>query len=205
MLNLLAAASFATFVALAWRLAGRRRDEPGRRTRVSAFLLFALLASFGPGLSQRDAWPFSSWPLAANAPGLSVTYSTVSAVDANGREHAVDYRAWQPLGFDELLSWIQLEFPRLSPAEKDETAKHLVAVAETARARAAPLGAVGYFDRFLGPLTAPDFLLHPRLWRASQVPAAPFVGLRVFSETLVLDDPARGGGVVRRSLDYEYP
>jgi hypothetical protein len=192
-------------VALAWRLAGRRRDQPGRRARVSGFLLFALLASFGPGLSQRDAWPFSSWPLAANAPGHSVTYSTVSAVDAQGREHAVDYRAWQPLGFDELLSWIQLEFPKLPPGERNEAARHLLALAEAARARAAARGRVGYFDRLLGPLAAPDFLLHPRLWRASRVPAEPFVGLRVFSETLMLDAPARGGGVVRRTLDYEYP
>jgi len=168
------------------------------------FLAFAAAVSFGAGLSQRDAWPFSSWPLAASAPGRSVTYSTIAAVDPGGVEHAVDYRAWQPLGFDELLSWVQLEFPKLPPAERDEAARHLLGLAEAARARAVAEGRVGYFDRFLGPLAAPDFLLHPRLWTSHAAPPARFVGLRVYSETLVLDDPRRGGGVVTRVLEYEY-
>jgi hypothetical protein len=204
-LNLAAGLVFAAFAALGLFLVGRARAGPGRRTRVSVFLAFAVLASFGAGLSQRDAWPFSSWPLAASAPGRSVTYSTIAAVDQGGAEHAVDYRAWQPLGFDELLSWIQLEFPKLTRAEQDEAARDLLGRAEAARARAVLTGRVGYFDRFLGPLTAPDFLLHPRLWSARPAPPARFVALRVYSETLVLDAPARGGGVVKRTLDYEYP
>lgn len=204
MLNVAAGLVFAAFVVLGVFHVGRARDEQTRRSRVSAFLAFVVLATFGAGLGQRDAWPFSSWPLAASAPGRSVTYSTIVALDQGGAEHAIDYRAWQPLGFDELLSWIQLEFPKLTRAEQDEAARHVLGLAESARGRAAAQGRVGYFDRFLGPLTAPDFLLHPRLWPAQAVPPAPFVGLRVYSETLVLDDPARGGGVVKRVLDYEY-
>ncbi len=200
MLNVAAGLAFATFVLLG--LLTRTSDADRRRSRVSLLLAFTAVVSFGAGLSQRDAWPFSSWPLAASAPGRSVTYSTISAVDARGAEHPVDYRAWQPLGFDELLSWIQLEFPKLTRAEQDEAARHLLGLAEAARARAVAEGRVGYFDRVLGPLTAPDFLLHPRSWPPA--PDEPFVGLRVYSETLVLDAPARGGGVSQRVLDYEY-
>lgn len=202
MLNLAAALVFAAFVALAVFVAAG--DDRSRRSRVSLLLAFTAAVTFAAGLGQRDAWPFSSWPLAASAPGRSVTYSTIAAVDAGGGEHAIDYRAWQPLGFDELLSWIQLEFPKLTRAEQDEAALHLLGLAEAARARAAAGGRVGYFDRFLGPLTAPDFLLHPRLWPSDPVPAERFVGLRVYSETLVLEAPSRGGGVVSRVLDYEY-
>jgi len=203
LLNALAGLAFASFVAIGLILVGRRGGH-GRCGRVSQFLVFALAVSLGPGLLQRDAWPFSSWPLAANEAGRSVTYSTLVALDATGAEHAVDYRAWQPLGFDELLSWIQLQFPKLSRAEQDHAARYLLGLVEAARARAASERRVGYFDRFLGPLTAPNFLLHPRLWIAGAVPSSRFVGLRVYSETLVLDNPARGGGVVRRRLDYEY-
>jgi hypothetical protein len=203
-LNVVAGLAFAAFVALGL-LAGRARDAAGRQRRVSVFLAFAAAVSFGAGLSQRDAWPFSSWPLAASAPGRSVTYSTVAAVDRSGGEYAVDYRAWQPLGFDELLSWIQLEFPKLQRAEQDEAARYLLGLAEAARSRAVAEGRVGYFDRFLGPLAAPDFLLHPALWTDHPAPSSRFVKLRVYSETLVLDDPARGGGVTERTLDYESP
>jgi hypothetical protein len=198
-LNLAAGLAFAAFVGLGLLLA-RRRERAG----VSVFLAFAVVVTFGAGLSQRDAWPFSSWPLAASSPGRSVTYSTITAVDLSGAEHAIDYRAWQPLGFDELLSWIQLEFPKLTRAEQDEAARHLLGLAEAARARAVAERRVGYFDRFLGPLAAPDFLLHPRLWSAHGAPSGRFVGLRVYSETLVLEAPARGGGVEKRVLDYEY-
>ena len=199
MLNLLAGLAFAAFCALGLALA--RSD----RTRVSVFLGLVTAVSLAAGLGQRDAWPFSSWPLAASSPGRSVTYSTIAAVDEAGLEHAVDYRAWQPLGFDELLSWIQLEFPKLSREKQDQAAHHLLVLAEAARARASAEGRVGYFDRFLGPLTAPDFLLHPRLWSHGAVPPRRFVRLRVYSETLVLEEPARGGGVTKRVLDYESP
>ena len=201
MLNAAAGLVFVAFVVLG--LLAAAGDASRRRSRVSLLLAFTVVVSFGAGLTQRDAWPFSSWPLAASAPGRSVTYSTIAAVDAHGAEHAIDYRAWQPLGFDELLSWIQLELPRLPPAEQDEAARHLLSLAEAARARAVADGRVGYFDRFLGPLVAPDFLLHPRSWPPA--PTEPFVGLRIYSETLVLDAPARGGGVVKRVLDYEHP
>jgi hypothetical protein len=199
-LNLAAALAFVAFVGLG--LFAAASDDMRRRSRVSVLLGFTAVVTFGAGLGQRDAWPFSSWPLAASSPGPSVTYATIAAVDARGAEHAIDYRAWQPIGFDELLSWIQLEFPNLPRSEQDQAARHLLGLAESARARAAAEGRVGYFDRFLGPLTAPDFLLHPRLWPAA--PTERFVGLRVYSETLVLESPARGGGVTSRVLDYEY-
>lgn len=200
MLNAVAALVFAAFVVLGLRT--WTGDAGRRRSRVSLLLAFTAVVSFGAGLAQRDTWPFSSWPLAASAPGRSVTYSTIAAVDARGAEHAIDYRAWQPLGFDELLSWIQLELPKLTRGEQDEAARHLLALAEAARTRAAAEGRVGYFDRLLGPLTAPDFLLHPRSWPPT--PTERFVGLRIYSETLVLDAPSRGGGVSERVLDYEY-
>jgi hypothetical protein len=193
-LDVLAAAAFVGFAALA--LAARLARPERRRAAVNRLLAYTVALSFGAGLSQRDAWPFSAWPLAANRLGESVTYDVLVAVDGQGREHDVDYRAWRPLGFDEQLSWVQQEMPGLDPGAHERAAADLLARAERCRQEARR--GEGCARERLGPLTAPDFLLHPRLWSgASSVPESPFVALRLYHETLRLAPEGRGGGRTR--------
>jgi hypothetical protein len=193
-LDLLAGVAFLGFAGLAVVvcLVGPAR----RRSAASLLIAYTLLLSFGAGIAQRDAWPFSAWSLAANRLDPSITYDVLLAVDADGREHDVDYRAWRPLGFDEQLSWVQQELPELGPAAQARVAADLLARAERCR-QEARRGEGCARDR-LGPLTAPDFLLHPRLWSGpAAVPNQPFVRLRLYHETLRLAAPSEGGGRTR--------
>jgi hypothetical protein len=200
MLDVLSALAFAGFALLAAGAAVV--PPPHRRAVVGLLLAYATALSFGAGLSQRDAWPFSSWPLAASRLDETVTYDVLLAVDQDGREHDVDYRAWRPLGFDEQLSWLQQELPGLGPTARERVAADLLARAERCRAEARRGGGCAR-DR-LGPLTAPDFLLHPRLWSdPARVPARAFTRLRLYHETLRLA-PEREGGR-RRVLAWEHP
>jgi hypothetical protein len=95
-------------------------------------------------------------------------------------------------------------FPRLPPAAQDQVAAHLLEKAERARRKAAAGDGAGYLDRFLGPLAAPEFDLHPRLWSSpARVPSQPFVALRIYRDTWNQEerrrDPTRG----TRRLIYE--
>ena len=63
---------------------------------------------------------------------------------------------------------------------------------------------MGRFDRFLGPASAPYFLLHPRIWTGPEAtPAERFVGLRVYRERWDLRQRQGGGGEPVRLLVYE--
>jgi hypothetical protein len=204
MLNTAAALAFAGFVAAGLILLRPPRAaaaDPRSRRRVSLFLLYVLLVSFGAGLSQHDLWPFAHWPIVSlfARPGLEIP--EVRAVDARGQEHALDYRALQPLGLDDLQPWLLIHFPTLKPPAQARAAAHLLALVEDARQRARRGGRVGRFERAWGPLTAPYFLLHPKRWRTpADTPAEPFEKLRLYRVIWI-----KGVGITGRELDYEYP
>jgi hypothetical protein len=204
MLSVLAAAAFSTFVIAGLRLWRSGLPADVRRRRVNVFLTVVLAISFGTGLAQRELWPFSSWPLVAGTLGDEVTLGRILAVDADGAEHDVDYRAWQPLSVDELMAWMDAVFPQLDRGTQERAAAHLVALAERARARANAGGTLGTSQRFLGPLAAPFFILHPRRWSdPASVPRRALTGLRYYRETWSLDAHARGSTDVRRDLVFE--
>lgn len=208
-LSIAAALCFAGYVLAAlWLGRPRRAAAPSerRKFRVSLFLLYALGASFGAGLTQHDLWPFVAWPLvAADLPEV-VTEPRVVAVDRRGVEHDIDYRVWWPLSFDEYSSWMKADFLALDAGARDRLAREMVATVESGRLRARQGGGVGHFGRFLGPFHAPLFLLHPAIWSVpTDVPADTIVGLRFYQETWNLEKRARGSGVVRRRLQYAYP
>lgn len=204
MLNVLSAACFAGFLALVAAVTLVERFRPARRrAAVNALLAYAVAASVTVGLSQRDAWPFAKWPMAGGRADPAAANTRIVAIDAGGREHVVDLRAFQPIGGDELLPWMHLTFPRLDRAARDEAAAFLLGRAERARRRAAAGGRVGENDR-LGPLTAPGFDLHPHTWAPGRVPPAPFVGLRVYRESWSQEERRRDPARVERALVYEY-
>ena len=108
-MNILSAVCFLAFVAtgLAVTAGQRWTSETTRRSLTNLFIGIILFISFASGLSQRDMWPFSSWammvgltpPAARSLPTLRIV-----GVDANGNEHEIDYRAWNPLSL--VRSWL---------------------------------------------------------------------------------------------------
>ena len=209
LLDALSGLCFAGFVlaALAVLAAQRRRRGPHeRRTAVNALILYTLTATIAAGITQRDLWPFSNWKLAAGRVAPHVTRMRVVAVDEAGVEHKVDYRAWQPLAFDELIPWLELIFPRLDAPAQKRVARHLLERAERARQRARKGRSPGYFDRFLGPLAAPYFVLHPKRWTdPAATPPRPLARLRLYNETWNLEERRRDEKKLVRVLAYEYP
>jgi hypothetical protein len=208
-LNIVSGLCFAGFVVLASLLLVFEKKSPrwpSRRVLVNTFLAYAVSVSFAAALTQRDAWPFSTWPFAAAIARDTTAKLRIIAVDAQQREHDVDYRAWQPLEYDELSPWLQLVFPRLEEDAKTRVAQYLLDLAERSRLQGRLGQGVGYFDRFLGPFTAPYFLLHPKLWSGrAGAPADRFVGLRFYMEAWPLEVSGRDERKVTRTLVYAYP
>jgi hypothetical protein len=206
-LNVLSALCFLGFLAAALLVALSERGWISPRRRfVNVFLLYAVLASFAAGLSQKDAWPFSKWPMAGGRAGAEASTIRIVAVDDLGVERGIDYRAWQPVAFDELIPWMHRTFPRLPRTAQDRAVAHLLEAAESARKKAQAGGGVGYLHRFLGPLAAPEFDLHPRLWSPpGGVPPRPFVALRVYRESWNQEERRRDPSRVTRALLYESP
>jgi hypothetical protein len=204
--NVVAALAFLGFLgALARVRRAEARGEAARRAAVNGLLIYALAVSVAAGLSQRDAWPFARWPMAAGRAAARGEGVRLLAVDAQGREWPVDFRAWQPLAFDELNPWLYRSFPRLAPEERRRVLAHLLDVSERARRRARSGGSVGYFDRYLGPFAAPYFDLHPRTWSpGAGTPAEPFTGLRLYHEAWDHEQRRRRPDSVERTLLDEH-
>jgi hypothetical protein len=206
MLDVAAALGFLAFLAMSVRLWRTGLPADAYRRRVNLFLVVMLIVSFAAGLGQRDLWPFSSWPLVAGRLADDITQGRIVALDAGGVEYDVDARAWQPLSFDELMSWMDLVFPTLEAAARDRAAAYLVAAAERARRDALDGEPIGSWNRYLGPLTAPTFILHPYRWSdRSNVPTHELTGLRYYRETWSLSARARGDRSIRRQLVFRYP
>jgi hypothetical protein len=187
-------------------IAGRCRagDERGRR-RINWFIGYTVTVSFVVGLTQMEAWPFSTWPLVAGTVPALVTHPRILALDGEGKEHEIDYRAWAPLEFQELVAWQEANFLRLSRQSQDRVAAYLLALVERSRSEWAAGTPTRHFDRYLGPLSAPFFLGHPERWvPGSRVPPLPFVGLRLYKESWNVEERRRDSARVTRSLVYEY-
>lgn len=208
MLNVASLLCFVGFLLAILLVAVSERTEKtaGRRRAVGVLLVYSLGASFGAGLAQKDAWPFSKWPMVGGLADRTGTNTRIVAVDTRGIERPIDYRAWQPLGFDQLNPWIHRTFPRLSRSAQDRVAAYLLGLAERSRQRARAGQGVGSLHRFLGPLTAPYFDLHPGTWSApAGAPPEPFLGLRVYREEWDQEQLRLNRASVRRRVIYEYP
>jgi hypothetical protein len=127
------------------------------------------------------------------------------AIDAQGAEYQIDYRAWEPIEFDEMMAWKDAYFTHLGRTSQDKVAAYLLGIIETARQQWAAGKRVHDFDRYLGPLATPLFLGHPAYWETDAgVPAKPFVGLRFYDETWDVEERATDPSKVSRRLVYEY-
>jgi hypothetical protein len=208
MKHLIAGAMFFGFVLVGLLLARRASlplPEHRRKAAANALIVYALIASFTAGLTQKNLWPFAEWPLIAPAVPTMNQEFHITALDSAGAEFEVDYRAWEPMAFREVSNWVGRILLRKSRTEQDVAAAWLVELLETARRRARAGGGVGYIGRRLGPFAAPYFVLHPRWWDdPAAVPHTRFVGLRVFFVSWNLVERAAGDPRSLRRVVYEY-
>ena len=177
MSELLKAALLLGFVGLGVRLRLAREPQPRARA-LRGFIAYAVAASALAGFSQKDAWPFSPYTLAAFRARVDSPQCLTEfvGVDAGGREWKVDTYAWGAV-YDSLLQyWFEQSHARLGAGEKREVMAFLLGRAEQARLRLARGERVGY-ERWLGPAHARYWWLLPR---ATQAPASPLSGLRVY-------------------------
>lgn len=203
MTNLAAALVFAGFIGIALSLMRWAGAPP--RAAVHRLLAYVLVVSFGAGLAQRDLWPFAAWPLVAGRVSDVVTHPRLVAVDGAGTEHDVDPRAWYPIAYLELNSFVNRVLPDLNPASRDSVGRWLLARANRARDRVAAGEPIEGFDRILGPLTAPFFILSPRRWTSpATTPPDRLVGLRLYRESWDPEGRARGLTITSRQLVFEY-
>lgn len=207
--NVASALAFLCFLSLAVVAAARSADL-ARRHAVRFLILFVIAASTGAAVTRHDFWPFSHWrmmPIVAPATvGPSGAHRLrLVGVTAAGVEYRVDPRAWEPLSVDELSAWLYDRFPRLPPQFQAPVGAHLLAAANAGRAATRAGGSPGYFARVFGPLTAPSHYLHAKFWtRPEDVPADPFVELRLYFEQWEIETRREGLADVHLTLVYRY-
>lgn len=209
--NIVSMIGFLGFVATGLLVAntGRFFAEAQKRRVTNLFLAFALFVSLTAGVTQHNMWPFSSWPvLAMPMPAASRVLPTprIVGVDADGVEHGIDYRAWQPLSLEELNSWLNLHFFKLNVAAQDRIGRYFLDRANVAREQALSPSGLAYPNRWLGPFTAPTHMLHPAVWaHAGNVPKTSFVKIRIYNESWSLEERQHNPSAITRVLAYEYP
>ena len=205
MTHLISALCFVGFVVTGLAVVGSESATARtRRVCLTVFLLYCLGASFGAGLTQRNVWPFAHWPLVSGMLPSAMSFPRLMAVDIEGVEHSIDYRAWQPLSYAELLAWIKADFARLDQEAQDQVGQYLLHLAEQARARALSDAGVGYFDRWLGPFTAPFFHLYAAVWSRYPLPSIPFIGIRIYDDRWRWQASRQALDIASQHLMYEY-
>jgi hypothetical protein len=186
------------FVGLGFRV-GHLPPGAGRRRAQTSLIVFVIGVSVAVGVCQKDAWPFSPYPvLAEDATRTAVLERVVvKAVDATGVEWDVHPGAWSPLPATKIEEWLHTVYPRLEPASQRNAERFLLARAEEARGASRSRREVGR-GRFIGALAAPDWIVQRPTPAAGE---APFVALRAYAVRWrpreVLADPGR---VERRLL-----
>jgi hypothetical protein len=175
--ELLRMACFLLFISLGIRVLTTRSDS-SRRRAINLLLVYVVVLSTVVAVSQVDAWPFSTYRLIQGLWGGNRIPSqiVILGVDRDGREWSTDPLSWSPAFELVLQAWIERTYVKLSPLEQQAAARFLLEKAEDARRRRVRGEWIGNARR-LGPLTAPDWWLYPGV---SEVPTAPFTGLRAY-------------------------
>ncbi len=196
---------FLGFVLAAF-VATTRGDEARTRRHVNRLLAYTMLFSLVAAISHTELWPFPRWNIFSQRLEQPVHQIRVLALGADGREHEVDHRAFEPFTSIDLYTWFDLHFAQLTPAQKEEVGRYLLERMDAARRRALAGERVGTFDRYFGPLAAPVHLLYARIWdEQASVPAVPFVGLRIYVEHWNVFERQRSPATApTRTLLYEY-
>jgi hypothetical protein len=202
MIQLLRLASVILFLALGYRL--HFLQAPAARRRGINLLLGYLVAlSLAVGVTGRDNWPFSSYPLLVSQATVESVVSELEVVglDANGQEWAIDPLSWSPVFPLALRGWFNRTFPSLRDNERRRAGEFLLARAEQARRRLLHGERIGS-ERLLGRVAAPPDW---GVYRRKAVPPTAFAALRVYHVVWRprerLADPRR----LSRTLLFEHP
>jgi len=176
--HLLSLLLFAVFLALGLRLRWATAER-SRQRATRALIGYTVGVSLAVAVSQRDAWPFTSYTLAGFPAQVDRTICRTEfvGVDDAGEEGRVDPYSWSPV-YDSILQyWFEQEYRRLSEGEKADTLRFLLDRAEAGRRRRAAGRELG-FARRLGSL-------HARYWwmlrRPAVVSEGPYRALRVYA------------------------
>lgn len=190
-MHVLAAAAFLGFLALGAAVRAAR-DPDVRRRRVVRLIAYVVAVNLAAGVSQRDAWPFTSHTIAAGRARADARpcLAEIVGVDGAGREWRLDPFSWMPVYESVLQFWFELRLRSLGPAERQQALAFLLRRAEESRQRLVAGREIGP-GRWLGPAGAPYWLLLPR-----EAPSPePLVGVRVYSECWIprqrFVDPSR--------------
>ncbi len=186
------------------------RDEDRRKRYTTLFILYVIGACLTAGLTMRDLWPFAGWRLMTAPPpsavGPDLPFSWFYGVTPDGREHPIDYRAWEPVWAPDLAAWFANRLKDVSEEQRERVGAMLLAKANAGRAAAAEGRDPGHLRRFLGPFRASSHLLLRGHWEdQDRVPAEEFVALRWYVETWDIEARAADTSLVERVLGFEYP
>ena len=194
------AAVFVAFLILGVRVR-LASDRLVRRRRVVHLVAYVAGAHLLAGLTQKDAWPFTSHTIAVGRAHAEARVCLVelAGVDDAGEEWRLDPYSWMPLYESVLHYWLERNLSRLTDAERDQALAYLLARAERARQQAAEGHAIGP-QRWLGPLGAPYWLLLPRPTPAPDR----LTGLRVYQACWVPRERYADALRVRRRLLAEH-
>jgi hypothetical protein len=170
-------ASFLAFVLLGARVPFLKRPE-SRRRGILLVVAYVLAVNGAVGLTQRDAWPFATYPLVPSVydAGMLASKCEYVGLDAGDREFPIHPLSFSPVFPLTLDIWMVKTYPSLTPEAKRQVGRFLLERAEEARRRLRRGEAIGS-ERWLGRLAAPDWWMYPR---PAEVPEAEFEGLRVY-------------------------
>jgi hypothetical protein len=190
---------FVTFVSLAlWTF--RRPDD---RRRATIFIGFVLIACAAAGVTQVEAWPFTTWALVHHVRSPEMTSWEMQACDETGRFFDVDPRVLQPMQPEEFGAWLFAHRERLSNEERERVLDELLQRAEEGR-RQFLKGRFPPNDWLFGNLSAPAHFRARRLWHtAADVPQGPFMRLRIVGLHWDVDERERDPHAVRVDVMME--
>jgi len=211
LVDLIAVAAFTGFLvaSLVLVLKTRKGSTVEGQRFTSTFILYVLVVTFTAGISHRDLWPFSGWPMMTVPPpeevGPALPFSWLYAVAEDGVEYPIDPRAMEPLSMAELLSWIDYTLPETPEALQRRVGALLLDKADEGRVAVLAGERPGYTWRIVGPFGAPHHLLYGPRWTGPQdVPETPFVAIRWYTEAWNIDRRLVEPTAVTRTLGFEY-
>lgn len=190
---------FLVFLGLGFRV--MQAPSETRRRRIIGFIGYTFAVHLLVGVSQRDAWPFSPYPLMRGRWDENSTHDAVVfvGVDAAGREWPVDATAWAPVFPLVLQEWFYATFPRLTAEAKSLVAVYLHERAEQWRSANREGRKIGN-DRLLGRFAAPDWWNYRLIVESAPTP---FVKLRIYRTAWIPRDRYLDPSRVNRRVIYD--
>jgi hypothetical protein len=219
--EVLRSAAFLGFLVLGLRVVWKdlRKQETSRAK--TQLIVYAILVTCTVGVTQIEAWPFSNWALIHHISQQKMLDWIVEGTDASGKAYRIDPRFIEPMPYEDFDTWLKTGFFRIGRTEEEAKLCYLVARpptpgqakvagflierAEIARRRFLHGEPPGTNGTLIGRLAAPYHFDRPTRWRTvSDVPATPFVGLRIWQIEWNVEERYRDESRITRHLLFDY-